>query len=372
MTSLVLALSSYKTHKPMEKSSALVFTDGLLDTAFAKTCHGLLRGSDRFAVMAVIDPKFAGQDAGEIMDGHALDVPVFATVDEFMNQTSAKPAFGVVGVATPGGYLPDGLRNNISTAIGHQLSIVNGLHTFLQDDPELSTKAQKNGVELLDIRKPRPRNELQFWNGSIYKVKAPRIAVMGMDCAIGKRTTCRFLMEMCQENGVKAEMIYTGQTGWMQGYPHGFIFDSTLNDFISGELERAIVNCDNDNQPDVILLEGQSALRNPTGPCGSEFLLSGDAKGVILQHAPGRECYEGTEEIGCQIPDIQTEIDLVRLYGAEVLAITLNEEHQTEEQMKSQQAALEVRLGLPVVRPLKEGVKRLLPIVNSYIAQHRV
>ena len=354
----------------MEKSSAIVFTDGMLDTAFAKTCHGLLRGSDRFEVIAVIDPKFAGQDAGVIMDGHALAIPIYKSVVECLTQMDDKPTYGVVGVATPGGYLPDGLRNNISKAIDHQISIVNGLHSFLQDDPELAAKAQEKGIQLLDIRKPRPRSELQFWNGSIFKVKAPRIAVMGMDCAIGKRTTCRFLMEMCRENGVKADMIYTGQTGWMQGYPHGFIFDSTLNDFISGELERAIVNCYEQEQSEVILLEGQSALRNPTGPCGSEFLLSGVAKGVILQHAPGRECYEGTEEIGCHIPDIQTEIELIRLYGSTVLAVSLNEEHQTEEEMQAHQKALEKRLGIPVVRPLKEGVERLLPIVKSYINQY--
>lgn len=354
----------------MEKSAAIVFTDGLLDTAFAKTCHGLLRGSDRFSVAAVIDSKFQGLDAGSIMDGQSLGIPIFASVANALDHLESKPAYAVVGVATPGGYLSDGLRNNVAVAIDHGLSIVNGLHSFIQDDPVLSAKAQKKGVELIDIRKPRPRSQLQFWNGSIYQVKAPRLAVLGMDCAIGKRTTCRFILEMCQAQGVNAEMIYTGQTGWMQGYPHGFIFDSTLNDFISGELEKAIVNCDQAEQPDIILLEGQSALRNPTGPCGSEFLLSGAAKGVVLQHAPGRECYEGTEEIGCQIPDIQTEIELIKLYGSKVLAITLNEEHQTEEEMVAQQEKLEARLGLPVVRPLKEGVDRLLPIIKSYLQEH--
>lgn len=351
----------------MQKTDAIVFTDGLLDTAFAKTCHGLLRGSDRFSVVSVIDPKFAGLDAGSIMDGQSLGIPIYASVEECLSQISTKPAYGVVGVATPGGYLSEGLRANIADAIGYGLSIVNGLHSFLQDDPDLSAQAKEKGVQLLDIRKPRPRHELQFWNGSIYEVKAPRLAVLGMDCAIGKRTTCRFLMEMCRSHGIQAEMIYTGQTGWMQGYPHGFIFDSTLNDFISGELERAIVACDQQEQPDLILLEGQSALRNPTGPCGSEFLLSGVAKGVVLQHAPGRKYYEGTEKIGCEIPDIQTEVELIKLYGSEVLAIALNEEHQTEAEMQAQQEKLEARLGLPVVRPLTEGVDRLMPIIKSYI-----
>lgn len=353
----------------MKQSTAIVFTDGMLDSGYAKTCHGLLRGSDRFKVVGVIDAKFAGRDAGEVMDGQVVGVPVFDSVASFLEKGSVEATYGIVGVATHGGYLPAGLRDSIIQAIDKGLSIVNGLHSFLQDDPVLSEQAKAKGVELIDVRKPRPSSELQFWNGSIFKVKAPRIAVLGMDCALGKRTTCRFIMEMCQANGVKAEMIYTGQTGWMQGVSHGFIFDSTLNDFISGELERAIVECDEQEQPALILLEGQSALRNPSGPCGSEFLLSGAAKGVILQHAPSRECYDGTEEMGCQIPAIETEIELIKLYGSEVLAVSLNEENQTEEEMQKHQLELSERLGIPVIRPLKEGVDRLLPVIKKYLAK---
>ena len=35
----------------MEKSTAIVLTNGLLDTPNAKTCHGLLRGTDRFEIL---------------------------------------------------------------------------------------------------------------------------------------------------------------------------------------------------------------------------------------------------------------------------------------------------------------------------------
>ena len=96
--------------------------------------------------------------------------------------------------------------------------------------------------------------------------------MLGTDCALGKRTTARFLLEACRAVGLSTELIYTGQTGWMQGAPFGFILDSVPNDFVSGELEHAIVSCWKERRPELILLEGQSALRNPSGPCGSEFL----------------------------------------------------------------------------------------------------
>jgi uncharacterized NAD-dependent epimerase/dehydratase family protein len=50
--------------------------------------------------------------------------------------------------------------------------------------------------------------------------------------------------------------------GRLQGGKYGFVFDSTLNDFVSGELEHAIVTCWKEAKPAFILLEGQSALRN--------------------------------------------------------------------------------------------------------------
>lgn len=349
----------------MQPSNVIVLTNGMLNSPFAKTCHGLLRGSDRFRTIAVIDDQFAGQDAGEVMDGKYLDIPIFERVEAFFRAGLEKPKYLVVGVALPGGILPDTFQAAILTAIQNGLSIVCGLHKFLSEDPVFAEAAKKAGVSLIDVRKARPRQELQFWTGEIYTVKAPIIAVLGIDCAVGKRTTCRFLMEMCRENGIPTEMIYTGQTGWMQGYPHGFIFDSTVNDFIGGEMERAIVNCYKASKPELILLEGQSALRNPTGPCGAEFLLSGNAKAVVLQYTPGRAHYEDTK---VPLPSLESEIALIGAYGAKVLAITLNDEALSESEWRQHQRDIQEKTGLPCIHPLVEGVEGLLPLIRTYIA----
>lgn len=349
----------------MHKEKAIVLTNGLLDTDFAKTCHGLLRGTERYEVLAVIDYKQAGRDAGEVMDGRPIRIPVYASVLDFLDKGHDQPRWCVVGVAFPGGALPEAFRQQIRTAIDRGMSIVCGLHTLLSEDPEFSELARERGVQLLDIRKPRPARELKFWSGEIYTVKAPRIAILGIDCAVGKRTTCRFLMETCRRHGIATEMIYTGQTGWMQGYRHGFIFDTTINDFISGEIERVIVECDRGSRPDLILIEGQSALRNPSGPCGSEFLLSGNVKGVVLQHVPGRRHYEDTN---VPLPSVDSEIELIRFYGAEVLAVTLNGEVMPADDLRKHRDELQQRLNLPVLMPLEEGLDSLVPVVRRYMA----
>jgi uncharacterized NAD-dependent epimerase/dehydratase family protein len=348
--------------------TAIVVCDGLFATSNAKTAHGLVRGTERYRVLAVIDGPSAGGDAGEVLDGTRRGIPIYATIAEALRVLPGKPDFCVVGVATSGGRVTPGLRGLIAEAIEAKMSVVNGLHEFLSDDAGLAGAAARNGVTIRDVRKTRPRTELHFWSGEILTVGAPRIAVLGTDCGLGKRTTARFLLEACRAVGIGTELIFTGQTGWMQGAPFGFVLDSTPNDFVSGELEHAIVSCWKANRPQLILLEGQSALRNPSGPCGSEFLLSGGAAGVILQHAPGRTYYEGLEEFGLRIPPVSDEIDLIRRYGARTLAVTLNGEGMSPEALRTEQQRLGWRLGIPVVRPLEEGVGALLPVVKEFLA----
>ena len=346
---------------------AIALTSGHFETVFAKTTHGMLRGPSRFPLAGVVDPGYAGQDAGTVLDGTPRGVPFFGCVEEALSQVRAPVTHCIVGVATVGGVLPDSLRNDLEAAARAGLTLVNGLHYLLADDASLAAIAASHGALIVDLRKPRPASELRFWSGEILCVPALRIAVLGMDCAIGKRTTCMMLREACRARGLTAEMIYTGQTGWLQGLKHGFIFDATLNDFVSGELEGAILRCYEDTQPDVIFLEGQSGLRNPSGPAGSEFILSGAAHGVVLQHAPKREFFEDFEALRCTLPPVGEELELVRLLGSEVWAVTLYTQGMSHDEAQSAQALLEADLELPVVLPLEEGVLRIADLICARV-----
>lgn len=351
------------------KEPALILTNGRLATSDAKTAHGLIRGTDRFSIVGVIDPVCCGKDAGEIVDGLFRNIPVFDSILTCLNHCRQKPIYCIIGVALSGGRLPEDWDNLLLEVLENRIGIINTMHQLLGEKPVLRDAARKNGVEIIDLRKPKPIDQLHFWKGDIYRIHAAKIAVLGMDCAIGKRTTARIITEMCRQNGIGTEMIYTGQTGWLQGYRHGFIFDATLNDFVSGELERAMVECDRQSSPDLILIEGQSGLRNPSGPCGSEIIVSANVKGVILQHAPFREHYEDLEHLGCLLPDVKDEIKLIGMYGAQTLAVTLNGEGGSRQELAEYRQKLAQRLDLPVVCPLEEDMKSLLPVIRQFISQ---
>ncbi|MBO0952351.1 DUF1611 domain-containing protein [Fibrella forsythiae] len=344
---------------------AILLTDGLLTTSDAKTAHGLIRSTDRYQVVGVVDVPTAGQDAGTLLDGHARNMPIFDSVDGALAQLGAVD-YAIVAVATVGGVLPPNMLHDIRHCLERGLSIVNGLHEFLNDKPELVALSTQYGGHLIDVRRPKPRHELHFWTGEINQITAPIIAVLGTDCALGKRTTARLIREACAQKGVNAQMIYTGQTGWLQGVTHGFVFDSTLNDFVSGELEHALVSCWRETGADLLLIEGQASLRNPSGPCGSEFLVSGHARQVVLVHAPKRTYYDHNPDWG-KIPPVETEITLIQAYGATVMALALNTEGCSRDEVFAYQKEYTERLGIPVLLPLEEGVEPILPLIQQLI-----
>ncbi|MEO0895987.1 MAG: DUF1611 domain-containing protein [Bacteroidota bacterium] len=340
--------------------TAVIYTHGMFKDNHAKTAHGLLRGSTRYQIEAVIDPVFAGKDAGTLLDGEKRDIPVVPHVAS-LQAMGIKVDYFILGIANAGGVLNREWFPEIKAAMAQGMGIVSGMHEPMTEIPEIHSLAQEYGIELIDIRKPKRREELHFWTGAIEKVPCPIIPVLGVDCAVGKRTTAKIMVEACRKKGLKADMIYTGQTGWMQGWKYGFVLDSTLNDFVGGELEHAIVSCWENEQPDIIFVEGQAAMRNPSGPCGAEFLVSGKATGVILVHPPAREYFKGWKETGRKIPPIEKEITLVEAFDVPVLGIALNTKGIPKlEVAKQYQEELSSRLKLPVSLPIEEGVEELV------------
>ena len=356
----------------MKKARALVYTGGYFTLVNGKSTHGLLRHSDRFEITGVIDEPHAGMDAGVLLDGVHRNVPVYGTFPDAMEDQEEKPEYLILGIATPGGKMPGEIKEVMYLALKEGMKVVNCLHELFSGDEEAVRLAGRNGGEIIDLRKSKPFDELHFFSGDILSVKAPRIAFLGTDCALGKRTTAVLLIEELASRGVHAELVYTGQTGWLQGFGYGLILDATPNDFVSGELEHEVARCDRETHPDLILIEGQSSLRNPSGPCGSEILLSCMAKGTVLQHAPRRMFYEPLGGFPWPIPPLKDEIKLVEMYGSEVIAVSLYEGGMDRERELSEwKRYYRGELGRPVVAPVSDGADELAEIAIQFMEEHK-
>ena len=112
----------------MQKTNAIIITAGHLDSSNGKTAHGLIRGTERFNIVGVIDDKHPGRDAGEILDGKKRNIPIYASIDDFAKNGKEKAVYGIIGVATKGGLIPDSLRVILKEALVHGYGLINGLH----------------------------------------------------------------------------------------------------------------------------------------------------------------------------------------------------------------------------------------------------
>jgi uncharacterized NAD-dependent epimerase/dehydratase family protein len=341
----------------LPEGKALVYCQGAFNTPNGKTAHGLVRFTGRYQVLSVIDSRYSGKDAGEILDGKRSGIPIFDSINAALKSSRDSNSPGthlVVGLAPDGGRLSSSARLDIINAVAAGLNIDCGLHDYLSDDIEIADLARQKKVTIRDIRKPPPVSKLHFFSGKIEQVDSLKIAVLGTDSAIGKRTTAWLVVQAVRNAGYKAEMIGTGQTAWMQGAEYGIILDSIINDFIAGEIEHAVWSAWNEKKPDVIVIEGQGSLMNPAYPGGFEILAAGRPDAVILQHAPERKDYDGFP--GYPIQPLPHQIKAIEtVSGKPVIAITLNHEGINPEQVPSVCRTIQQTIGLPVFDVLIEG-----------------
>jgi uncharacterized NAD-dependent epimerase/dehydratase family protein len=351
------------------EGNAVVYCQGAFGTANGKTAHGLVRRSLRYLVLSVIDSDLEGRDAGEVLDGRRAGVPILRSVRQAVENAEAagRPATHlVVGLAPDGGRLSQAARKDIIEALDLGLHVDSGLHDFLSEQPDLAALAKKRGVAIRDVRKPPPREQLRFFTGRINEVQALRVAVLGTDSAVGKRTTAWLLLDALRGAGLRAELVGTGQTAWMQGARYGVVMDSLVNDFVSGEIEHAVWSAWKEGGAEALVLEGQGSLMNPAYPGGLEILAAGRPHAVVIQHAPGRRDYDGFP--GYPIHPLARQIQAIELVSdCPVVAVAVNHEGLGPAEVKAACREITDTTGLPACDVLTEGVGPLMDGLAPYL-----
>ncbi len=355
-------------------ATAIVYCEANFAGIDGKTANGLVRHSEKYKILSVIDSEKAGLDTGMVLDDKPNGIPIHATLADSLLKAGAIPDYFIFGMAPSTGMLSASERGIVLQAIGLGMSVVNGLHEFLNDDPEFVAASITNDVKIIDVRRPRPTKALRMFSGRISDVTCPRIAVLGTDCAIGKRTTATALVGALTDIGLKAVMIGTGQTGLIQGARYGIALDAVPSQFCAGELEATIIEAFETEQPDVIVIEGQGALSHPAFSTSSFILRGSCPDAVVLQHAPGRvfRC----DFDGMAMPSPATEINLIETFAdTKVIGLTLNHEQMNFSEVSSAIASYEGELGIPttdvLTRPAEHLVQMILTAFPSLEPPHR-
>jgi len=342
--------------------TAVIYCEANFGASDGKTANGLVRYSEKYAIVSVIDSEKAGLDAGEVLGDEPNGIPVCADLQDAIDLAGHVPDFFIFGVAPTSGMLSPVERGLLLDAMGRGMHIVNGLHEFLNDDPEFAAEAEARNVKILDVRRPRDKKDLRVFSGRISEVACPRIAVLGTDAAVGKRTTATILTRSLNDRGIRAVMVSTGQTGLIQGARYGAALDAIPCQFCSGEMEAAVVEAFECEHPDVIVIEGQGALSHPAY-LSSVFILRGSLpQAVILQHAPARPRPGSYADV--PMPTPASEIDLIETFAeTKVIGLAINHECMTDADVTAAIIRYEAELGIPATDALARSPDRLVGMV---------
>jgi uncharacterized NAD-dependent epimerase/dehydratase family protein len=341
---------------------AVVYCEGLFGRLDGKTANGLVRHSEKYDILSVIDSTCAGQDAGSVLDGVANGIPVLASLDDSIRQAGLLPDTLIFGMAPTDGLLTADHRAVLLDGIDRGMNLVNGLHEYLNDDAEFVAAALVAGVTIVDVRRPKEIKDLKLFSGRIFDVTCPRIAVLGTDGSVGKRTTATLLTQALNAAGIRAVMVGTGQTSLIQGARYAVALDATIPQFCSGEVEAQVVAAFEEEDPDVIIVEGQGALSHPAYLSSGAILRGSWPEGVILQHAPGRVMLGDFPMM--PVPSAASEIALIQAFSdTRVIGVTINHEELTATELDETIAEHHAQLGLPVTDPLTRPQDELVDMV---------
>lgn len=270
----------------------------------------------------------------------------------------------IVGVAPTGGKLKNNWLPPLLELARAGVDIAAGLHSKLNDIPELVEAANAGGARLIDVRIP-PR-DLPCGLGR--RRAGKRVLTVGTDCAVGKKYSALALQRKLSEQNVKATFRATGQTGIMIA-GEGIPIDAVVADFVAGAAE-ALSPDNEDDHWDVI--EGQGSLIHPAYAGISLGLMHGSQPdALVLCHEVGREQVldvEGYFPIPPLSDVIEMAVSAARLTSPQCFCagISVNTSTLSHDERIAYLADLQERHQVPAVDPVATGMQ---PIAD-FLLQH--
>ena len=329
----------------------LIFLGDVSSMAYAKTALGVVQWAPESCVAQLRFPD-CNIDAG--LPDMSISEAVAAGAKSLL-----------IGSAPVGGAIQANWIPTLLAAIEAGMDIVSGLHTKLNEHPELRDAAKQNNVRLIDVRVPPA--ELPIGNGQARSGK--RLLTVGTDCSVGKKYTALAITQALKDKGVDCDFRATGQTGVMIA-GSGMPIDAVVADFIAGAAE-CLSPANNPDHWDIV--EGQGSLFQPAYSGVSLGLLHGSQPdAIVVCHDPGRE-----HIIGCPqhaVPAVQTCIEtnlqLGRLTNPNIhcVGVSVNTSTIPADKRAAVLSQLQAETGLPCVDPLVEGVETIVQqlLASSY------
>ena len=338
-----------------------VLTEGLNRPGTAKLGAGLIRFCPE-DVVAVVDSQTAGKTYYETL-GVGGSEKVLASLDDVQG---ADMLF--LGTAPPGGKIPKAWRPIILDAIRRGMTIVSGMHEFLNHDPEFVEAARAAGVQLVDLR---DTDESEVATGIGFREGCLRLHTVANATSCGKMTVCLEVVKGLQDQGLDAAFVATGQCG-ISISGHGCPIDRVISDFVAGAAEK-LVHAYQDH--DIVLVEGQGSLIDYRYSGVTLGLLHGcRPDGLIFCYQMGRGFSTAEDQPDRPMPPLA---DLIRfnetaasfVHPARVIGVAISGQGYTDEEVAVECRRIEQELGLPACDVFRHGPGCLVEAIKKFKAE---
>ena len=263
----------------------------------------------------------------------------------------------VIGVANRGGMISQAWKKVLVMALEEGFDLASGLHNLLRDEPDLAAVAEATGRALHDVRLPEVKYPIA--NGK--KRTGKRCLAVGTDCSVGKMYTALAMDKEMRAREMSCTFRATGQTGILitgDGAP----LDAVVADFMAGSVEYISPDNDDDHWD---LIEGQGSLFHASYSGVTMALIhGGQPDALILCHEPTRAHMRGLPDY--QLPTLEELRDVALTLAkvvnpaCQVIGISVNTQHMSEDDAASYLAKLEAEMGLPATDPFRFGAEKLV------------
>lgn len=289
---------------PEDLETAIILASKAFGTLGGKTANDLVIYGGKYKIVAVIDEKKAGKDAGEVLGMGKKKIPIVGSLKEALKFKSDAL---IIGIAPPGGSVPEEWKSIIKEAVKNGLDIVSGLHYFFGDQPEFSDLAKQHGVKLIDLRRPPKNLEVLM---EVLNIKVPVVAILSTDAATGKNIVMMELAKEAEKRDLKVGTVATGQTMMLVRGDAGAAIDAIPGDFIPGTVAKMTADVAKMGK-DLVIVEGQASLSHPAYGVETLAILYGSQPdAVIMVHDPFRGTRDGFPRM--KVPSLKEEIRLIQ------------------------------------------------------------
>ncbi|MER3413944.1 MAG: DUF1611 domain-containing protein [Armatimonadota bacterium] len=337
-----------------EGARVAILMQGYLCDHFGKLGFGMLRYSPA-EIVAVVDADHAGDDLPSLT-GIPCCTPIVSSSNE-ARDLGAEAL--VLGVAPPGGKLPQDWWEEVLKALRLGMLVVNPLHKPLSTNEEV----RRLGGRVWDVRVEPP--DLDTAAARALVLSCARVLTVGTDMAVGKMTASLEMTFAARRIGVAAEFVATGQTG-ICIWGSGVAVDAVRLDFAPGAVERETLRAASESGADVLFIEGQGAINHPAASATLAIMRGCMPTHLVLcARAQQRSLWRFPD---LRIPPVRSLIETYETMAAgggvfprpQTIGIALDTHELDESQALQAGERLESEVGLPVVDPVRHGAARLV------------